>query len=140
MFDNLKGLAGLMGNAGQIRERMEKVQQELEHKTVEGNAGAGAVRVTMNGKLDVVRVELDPVMIQTLAAPTPTGDEPAEGEATTSVVGVSDDDRRMVEDLITAAMNDAITKARELVQQEIHKASEGLNIPGLENMLKQFNP
>ena len=148
MFDNFKGMMGLMGQAKEIRERMERVQRELEQKTVEGNAGAGAVRVTVNGKFEVMRVDLDPIMIQTLAAPTPVPaaePEQAQDDATdaqsqaVASLGVSSEDRKMVEDLIAAAMNDAMSRARSLVQEEMAKASEGLDIPGLENMIKQFS-
>lgn len=116
MFDNLKNLAGLLGNMKEMRERFEKVQQELEKLVVEGDSGAGAVRVTVNGRLQVLSVRLDRPLLQTLAG---SGD---------------DADLQMVEDLVTAAMNAALTKAQEAARQHMMSAAGGLNIPGLDQL------
>ena len=119
MFDqlkNMKDLAGLMGNLGGLKEKMEQAQAELATKTVQAESGAGAVRVTMNGKFEVIDVAIDPVMITTLAG-----------------VG-SDADRQMVEELIASAMNAAVAKVQELLQETIGQATSGLgglNLPGL---------
>ena len=80
---------------------------------MEADAGAGAVRVVMNGKLEVVRVQIDGPMLATLV-----------GEG-------SEADQRMVEELIAAAVNAANEKARELIKEEISQVTGGLNIPGL---------
>ena len=120
MFDqlkNLKNLAGLMGNAGELREKMEKFQEELERMTVDADAGAGAVRVTVNGKLTVLSVSLDPTMISALAG------EGAEA------------DRAMIEELIVSATNEAMRRAQELVKQEMARQMDGMNLPGLDGML-----
>ena len=116
MFDqlkNMKELAGLMGNLGGLKEKMEQAQAELATKTVEAEAGAGAVRVTMNGKLEVIDIKIDPVMITTLAG---TG---------------TDADREMVEELISSAMNAAIVKVQELIKDSMGDVTGGLNLPGL---------
>jgi len=116
MFDqlkNMKDLAGLMGNLGGLKEKMEQAQAELATKTVEAESGAGAVRVTMNGKFEVTDVAIDPVMITTLAG---TG---------------TDADREMVEALITSAMNAAILKVQELIKDSLGEATGGLNLPGM---------
>lgn len=116
MFDqlkNIKELAGLMGNLGNIKEKMEQAQAELASKTVQAESGAGAVRVTMNGKFEVVNVEIDPAMITTLA-----------GAGT-------DADRQMVQELITSAMNAAVAKVQELLQETLGEAAGGLNLPGM---------
>lgn len=116
MFDqlkNMKDLASLMGNLGGLKEKMEQAQAELATKTVEGESGAGAVRVTMNGKFEVVDIAVDPVMISTLAG-----------------VG-SDADRQMVEELIASAMNAAVIKVQELLKDTLGEATGGLNLPGL---------
>lgn len=122
MFDqlkNMKDLASLMGNLGGLKEKMEQAQAELATKTVEADAGAGAVRVTMNGKFEVVNVAIDPTMITTLAG------------------SGSDADREMVEELIASAMNAAVVKVQELLQETIGEATGGLgglgglNLPGL---------
>ncbi len=116
MFDQLKNfkqLAGLMGNLGDIREKIDRVQAELGNKTVEADSGAGAVRVTMNGRFEVLAVQVDPAMVSVLAG-----------------VG-TDADRAMVEELIASAMNAAVLKAQELLKQTIGEAAGGMGLPGL---------
>ncbi len=116
MFDqlkNLKGLAALLGNSGELKAKMEAFQAELARKIVEADAGAGAVRVKMNGKFEVLRIEIDPAMMATLA-----------GAGT-------DADRQMIEDLIAAAVNAAFGKAQQLARDEAMKMTGGLNLPGL---------
>jgi nucleoid-associated protein EbfC len=117
MFDNLKNLAGLMGNAKELRAKFEDMQRELARKTVEADAGAGAVRVVVNGKLEVVRITLDPPMLRTLVG---EGDEA---------------DTQMIEDLIAAAVNAGLARARQLMQDEMGKLTGGLNIPGLDRLM-----
>jgi len=116
MFDqikNMKDLAGLMGNLGGLKEKMEQAQAELANKTVEAESGAGAVRIKMNGKFEVIDVDIDPVMITTLA-----------GEGT-------DADRQMVEELVASAVNAAILKVQELIKDSLGEAAGGLNLPGM---------
>lgn len=112
-FKNLKGLASLLGNSSELRAKMEAFQAELGRKIVEADAGAGAVRVRMNGKFEVQRVEIDPAMVATLAG---------SGDAA---------DRTMIEDLIAAAVNAAFAKAQQLARDEAMKMTGGLNLPGL---------
>lgn len=113
MFGNIKNLGALMQNAGQIREKMEQMRDELERKTVEGEAGGGAVRATVNGRGRVVRIDLD----QTLLA------------------GLAGDDKTMAEELITAAINDALDKVQDLVKDQVSELTGGMDIPGLSDML-----
>lgn len=120
MFDqmkNLKNLAGMLGNAKELREKFEQIQAELARKTVEADAGAGAVRVVANGKLEIVRVELDRPLVIALAG------EGAEA------------DKEMVEELIAAATNAALVKAQQLVRDEMAQLTGGMNLPGMENLL-----
>ena len=85
--------------------------------TVEAEAGAGAVRVVANGKLEITSIRFD-------------------GPLLASLVGVGNDaDQQMIEDLTTAAANAALTKAKQMVQQEASRLTGGLNIPGLDKML-----
>lgn len=117
MFDQMKmmkQLAGMMGNLGDIREKIEGVQDELSQKTVEAQAGAGAVRVTMNGKFEVLSVQIDPAMVTVLA-----------GAGT-------DADRAMVEELIASAMNAAVAQVQELLKQTLTEAATGL--PGMPDL------
>jgi len=113
MFDNFKNLASALGQAQQLKTKMEQLQGELSQKTVEADAGAGAVRVIANGKLEILSVRLDPTLLKTLT-----------GEG-------SDTDQQMIEDLITAATNAALGKARQLIGQEMSHLGSSLNIPGL---------
>lgn len=112
MFDQFKDLGSLMRNAGAIRERAEQMKDELARRTVEGEAGGGAVRVTLNGRGEAVKVDLD----QNLLA------------------GLAGDDKIVVEELIASAINDGMSKVQELVQDEMQKAAGGFNIPGLSGM------
>lgn len=120
MFDqmkNIKNLAGMLGNATELREKFQRMQEELARRTVEGDAGAGAVRVTVNGKLEVVRVELDRPLVTALA-----GDG-------------ADADKEMVEELIASATNAALTKAQQMMREEMSKLTGGMNLPGMDNLL-----
>ncbi len=120
MFDqmkNLKNLAGLLGNAGEMRGKMQRMQEELAHITAEADAGAGAVRVVVNGKMQVMNVELDRGMIVALA-----------GEG-------SDADKQMIEELIVSATNEALRRAQELVRQEMAKLTGGMDLPGLDGLM-----
>lgn len=115
MFDqlkNIKDIASLMGNLGGLKEKMEQAQAELATKTVQAESGAGAVRITMNGKFEVIDVAIDPAMITTLAG-----------------VG-TDADRQMVEELIASAMNAAVLKVQDLLKDTLGEATGGLNLPG----------
>lgn len=120
MFDqmkNLKQLAGLMGNAGEIKAKFEAMQAELENKTVDADAGAGAVRVTVNGHLRVVGVHLDPAM-------------------TTALVGSGTEaDKGMVEELIASATNAAMAKAQLMIKDEMASVTGGLNLPGMDQLM-----
>ncbi len=130
MFDglkNLKNLAGMLDQAGEVRERMERMRADLARREVSAEAGAGAVRVTMTGDLRVRAVELDPAMIGVL-----TG----EGH---------DADREIVEELIVAATNAALERAQTLIRDEMSKATGSLgslggigggdaSLPGLEGL------
>jgi DNA-binding YbaB/EbfC family protein len=121
MFDNLKNLAGLMGQAREFKVKMEQVQKDLEKKVVEADAGAGAVRVVMNGKFEVLDIKIDRPMLVALAA---------EGEK-------GDLDARMVEDLIAAAFNAAMEKAREVAEESLAEVTGGLDLGGFGKMLGQ---
>lgn len=121
MFDNLKNMASMIGQAKHLRERLGQIKEELGKVVAEGEAGAGAVRVRVNGRFEVLGVKLDQAMLATLAAP-------AEG-------GPSADDLRMIEDLIAAAMNQALSRARDKVQAKLSEVAGGMNLPGLEDVM-----
>lgn len=112
MFDNIKNFAAIMKNLPELKARAEQMQAELERKTVEADAGGGAVRVTMNGKGRLLRLDIDqPLMI-----------------------GLAGDDKTMVEELITAAVNNGIEKVQNLLADEMKNATGGMDIPGLDGL------
>lgn len=113
MFDNIRNMGNIMKLAGQAREKAEQMQAELERETVTGEAGAGAVRVTLNGKGRAQRIDLDPAMLSDLAG----------------------DDKEMAEDLIAAAFNAAMEKVQNLVMEKTRELTGGMDLPGMENLL-----
>ncbi|KAB2868555.1 MAG: YbaB/EbfC family nucleoid-associated protein [Burkholderiaceae bacterium] len=99
-------LAGLMKQAQAMQENLRKAQEELATIEVEGQAGAGLVKVTMTCRHDVKRVSIDP-----------------------SLLG---DDKDMLEDLVAAAFNDAIRRAETTSQEKMGKLTAGMpQIPGM---------
>ncbi|HET7524548.1 MAG TPA: YbaB/EbfC family nucleoid-associated protein [Burkholderiaceae bacterium] len=99
-------LAGLMKQAQAMQENLRKAQEELATIEVEGQAGAGLVKVTMTCRHDVKRVSIDP-----------------------SLLG---DDKDMLEDLVAAAFNDGIRRAEALSQEKMGKLTAGMpQIPGM---------
>ena len=105
------GIGNLMKQAQQMQENMQKMQAKLAEMEVEGVSGAGLVKVVMTGKHDVRRVLIDP----SLLAGNSGGD--------------SADDKEMLEDLIAAAVNDAVRKIEETVQEKMASATAGLPLP-----------
>ena len=100
----MKGqVAGLMQQAQKMQENMKRMQDELAATEVEGQSGAGAVKITMSCKHDVRRVAIDP-----------------------SLVG---DDKDMLEDLVAAAFNDALRRAEEVSQQKMASITAGMPLP-----------
>ena len=100
----MKGAIGnLMKQAQQMQENMRRMQEQLATQEVEGQAGAGLVKVTMTCRHDVKRVSIDP-----------------------SVVG---DDRELLEDLVAAAVNDAVRKDEATVQEKMGAMSAGMGLP-----------
>jgi DNA-binding YbaB/EbfC family protein len=100
-------MAGQFQMLQKMQKEMEKLQEELENMTVEGTAGGGMVTVKANGKQKVLSVTIDPEV-------------------------VNPDDVEMIEDLVTAAVNQALEKSRDLSQQEMQKIAGGMlgNLPG----------
>jgi len=97
------GLAQLMQQAQQMQENMRKVQESLAGIEVEGQAGAGLVKVQMTCRNDVKRVSIDPSLLA--------------------------EDKDMLEDLVAAAFNDAVRKAEATSQEKLSGFTAGLNLP-----------
>ncbi len=96
-------LAGLMKQAQQMQENLKKAQEQLADIEVEGQSGAGLVKVTINCRNEVKRIAIDP-----------------------SLVG---DDKDMLEDLVVAAMNDALRRAEQTSQEKMASVTSGLPLP-----------
>ena len=96
------GLAGLMKQAQAMQENMKKAQEQLALIEVEGLAGAGMVKVVINCSNEVRRISIDPSVM---------------------------DDREMLEDLVAAALNDAVRRAAALSQEKMAGFTSGLNLP-----------
>ncbi|MDD2816842.1 MAG: hypothetical protein RIS84_1502 [Pseudomonadota bacterium] len=101
----MKGnLSNLMKQAQQMQENFQKAQEELANMEVTGEAGAGLVKVVMTGRHDMRRVSIDPSLMS--------------------------EDKEMLEDLITAAVNDAVRKIEKTSQERLSGMTAGLNLPG----------
>jgi len=101
---NMGNMNNLMKQAKKMQEQMVKMQEELEGKTVEASSGGGVVTVVANGKKEIVEITIQP-------------------EA------VDPDDIEMLQDLILAAVNEAIRKADEMAQSEMSKLTGGMGMP-----------
>jgi nucleoid-associated protein EbfC len=100
----MKGqIAGLMKQAQQMQENMKRLQDELATVEVEGQSGAGLVKVVMTCRHDVKRVSIDPSLLS--------------------------DDKDMLEDLVAAAINDAVRKAEATTQERMSSLTSGLPLP-----------
>lgn len=99
------GLGNLMKQAQAMQENLRRAQEELAKIEVAGTAGGGMVTVTMTCRHDVKRVDIDPSLMQ--------------------------DDKEVLEDLVAAAVNDAVRKVEKASQEKLAGLTSGLNIPGL---------
>lgn len=98
------GLGNLMRQAQKMQADMQRVQEELANMEVTGQSGGGMVTVVMNGRHDVKRVSIDPSLMQ--------------------------DDKEMLEDLIAAAVNDAVRQIEKTSQERMSGLTAGMNLPG----------
>jgi len=96
------GIAGLMKQAQQMQDNMKKMQDSLGGIEVEGQSGAGMVKIQMTCKYDVRRVTIDPSVM---------------------------DDKEMLEDLLAAAVNDAVRRVETTTQEKMSGFTAGLNLP-----------
>lgn len=100
----MKNLGNLMKQAQEMQAKMQEIQDRLVEKEVIGNAGGGLVSVTLNGKGEMRGVKINPTLINS-------------------------DDAEVIEDLVTAAFNDAKMKSEQLLQEEMSSFTGGLNLP-----------
>ncbi|GHC31623.1 hypothetical protein SAMN05443545_107230 [Aidingimonas halophila] len=97
------GMGNLMQQAQEMQEKMQRVQEEVAQAEVVGEAGAGMIKVTMNGRHDVSKVDIDPSVMQ--------------------------EDKELLEDLLGAAVNDAVRKVEANSREKMEEATAGLNLP-----------
>jgi nucleoid-associated protein EbfC len=102
----VKNMMSMMKQAQKLQARMVEMQAELGNRTVTAQSGGGMVEATVNGRQELLSLRIDP-----------------------EVVVAEDVD--MLQDLITAAVNEALNKAREMMSQEMSKLTGGMQIPGL---------
>ena len=99
-------MADILKQAQSLQTKLTELQAEAEHKTVEASAGGGMVTAVVNGKLQVVKIHIEPQV-------------------------VAGGDREMLEDLVVAAVNEAIRKAQQMMAEAMTRVTGGLRIPGL---------
>ncbi len=102
----MKGMGNMMKQAQKLQSKMIKMQEELANRTVEASAGGGMVKVVANGRQQIVSIAIEREV-------------------------VDPEDVDMLQDLVLAAVNDALAKSQEMVSSEMGKLTGGMNIPGL---------
>lgn len=105
-------LGNMMQQAKKLQQEMGKIQEESKKKTVEASAGGGMVTVTANGAMEIISIKIERDV-------------------------VNPDDIEMLQDLIVAAVNEALRRAQQMVSEEMSKVTSSLNIPGLGNLFGQ---
>jgi len=95
-----------MKEAQKMQAKIAKMQEELKEKTVEASSGGGMVKVVCDGQQNIVSIEIEPELLE-------------------------EKDVEMLQDLILAAVNDALRRSREIAEEEMGKITGGLNFPGL---------
>lgn len=100
------GMGNIMKQAQMMQKRMAQLQQELEEKRIEASAGGGMVTAVVSGKQQLISVTIDPK-------------------------AVDPNDVEMLQDLVVAAVSEALKQSQQLAQEEMAKITGGLNIPGL---------
>jgi DNA-binding YbaB/EbfC family protein len=102
----MPNMGNLMKQAQQFQAKMAKLQEELGEKTVEASAGGGMVSVVANGRQEIVSIKIETEVIDP-------------------------EDAEMLQDLILAAVNDALSRAKNMVNEEMGKLTHGLNLPNV---------
>jgi DNA-binding YbaB/EbfC family protein len=114
MFQGLGNLSALWKQAQQIGGQMEKLSDDLKNRRATGVAGAGMVEIEMNGLMEVLRCRIEPQL-------------------------VSQGDGELIEDLVVAAMNQAVAKAKQLHAEAVKEMTGGLQLPGLQEAIAKLS-
>lgn len=115
MFKSLGNIASLLKQAQQMKSRMSELQEKLAQIRVEGASGGGLVQVEVNGQQKVTAVRVDEKLLNT-------------------------DDREMLEDLLVAACNQALDKAKEAAATQMSELTGGMDMPALDEIMGQLDP
>ena len=102
----MKGMGGMMKQIQKMQAEMERVQNELRNKTIDAESGGGIVKVTANGKKEIVKIEIGQEVI-------------------------NPEDKEMLEDLVVAAVNKALEAAGKMAEEELANVTKGMIPPGL---------
>ena len=102
----MQNLKNLMKEAQKMQAKIAKMQEELKEKTVEASSGGGMVKVVCNGQQEIIDIEIEPELLE-------------------------EKDVEMLQDLVLAAVNEALRRSREIAEEEMGKITGGLNLPGL---------
>jgi DNA-binding YbaB/EbfC family protein len=100
----MPNMGNILKQAQQFQDKVAKLQEELGDRTVEASAGGGMVTVVVNGKQEILSINIDPEV-------------------------VDPEDLEMLQDLVLAAVNDGLARAKEMMNEEMGKLTSGLNIP-----------
>ena len=106
----MPNMGQIMKQAQQFQAKIAKLQEELGDQTVTASAGGGMVTVVANGRQEIVSIAIDPEVIDP-------------------------EDREMLQDLVTAAVNDGLARAKEMVNEEMGKLTKGMNLPNLPGLM-----
>ena len=103
---NIPNMGNLLKQAQQFQSKMAKLQEELAERTVEASSGGGMVTVVANGRQEILSITIDPEVVDR-------------------------NDIEMLQDLILAAVNDALARAKSMLNEEMGKLTQGLNLPNI---------
>jgi nucleoid-associated protein EbfC len=113
MFKGLSNLGSLLKTAQQFGSRMEELNAQLKNRRATGTAGGGMVEIELNGLLEVMHCKIDPKLI-------------------------SQSDKELLEDLVVAAVGQAIAKGRQLHAEAMKDLTGGLELPGIQEAIAKF--
>ena len=105
----IPNMGNLMKQAQQFQTKMAKLQEELGERTIEASAGGGMVKVLFNGQQEPLDVQIDPAVME--------------------------EDREFLQEMVLAAVRQGLNKSKEMAEEERGKATGGLRLPGIENLL-----
>ncbi len=113
MFKNLAGLGSLLRHAQQLGGQLKNLSEEMKHRRATGTAGGGMVEVEVNGLLEVLHCTIDEQL-------------------------VAQQDKELLEDLVAAAVNQAVLKGKQLHSEAMKELTGGIQLPGLDEAIARF--